>query len=103
MPTVQHIRSTKPLLGFPAILALVVIHFADALARPEHKQQQQHTPLCQDICTQTWVQCHKPLMGTLTASLLWLQVRVDLFKQVGHHYILLEDYYSCYPEIVTLS
>lgn len=83
MPTVQHIRSTKPLLGFPAILALVVIHFADALARPEHKQQQQHTPLCQDICPQTWVQCHEPLMGTLIASLPWLQVRVDLFKQVN--------------------
>lgn len=49
--TVQRIyvlpASTTSLLGFHAILALVVVRFADALTSSEGPQQ--HTPLCRDI------------------------------------------------------
>lgn len=49
------------------------------------------------------MQHSEPLIGTPTPRRAWLQLGVDLFELAGRHYILIVDYYSRFPEVVSLT
>ncbi|XP_037515008.1 uncharacterized protein K02A2.6-like [Rhipicephalus sanguineus] len=48
------------------------------------------------------VQRAEPLLPTPSVEYPWHQVGVDLFHLEGQHFLLLVDYYSRYPEVITL-
>ena len=45
----------------------------------------------------------EPLMPTELPKRLWQVVGSDLFELRGVQYLLIVDYFSCYPEVVKMS
>lgn len=54
-------------------------------------------------CASTRVQRSEPMISTLTPSRPWQRVGIDLFELKRRNYILIVDYYSRFPEVVSLS
>lgn len=54
-------------------------------------------------CAQTRVQRSEPLISTPTPSRPWQRVGADLFELEGRHYVLVVDYYSRFPEVISLT
>lgn len=54
-------------------------------------------------CAQTRVQRSEPLLGTPMPNCPWQRVGIDLFELSRRHYVLIVDYYSCFPEVVSLT
>lgn len=54
-------------------------------------------------CAQTRVQRSEPLIATPTPNRPWQRVGADLFELDGTHYIIVVDYYSRFPEVISLS
>ncbi|SCV65341.1 Integrase core domain protein [Anaplasma phagocytophilum] len=54
-------------------------------------------------CAQTRVQRSEPLLCTPTPNRPWQRVGIDLFELSGRHYVLIVDYYSRFPEVVSLT
>nr|XP_050052395.1 uncharacterized protein K02A2.6-like [Dermacentor andersoni] len=53
-------------------------------------------------CTETHVQLAELMMPFQTPSLPWEEVGVGLFHLKGQDYVLLVDYRSCFPEVISL-
>ena len=57
-----------------------------------------------DVCAQFLPQQHKePLMSTTTPTLPWHLVGSDSFEWEGRHYLVVDNYYSRFPEVRALE
>lgn len=56
-----------------------------------------------DKCAETRVVHSEPLMSTPTPDRPWQRLAIDLFQLKGRDYVLMVDYYSRFPEVVSLS
>lgn len=54
-------------------------------------------------CAETRVQRSEPMMASVTPSLPWEEVGADLFHLNGRDYILLVDYRSRFPEVISFG
>lgn len=54
-------------------------------------------------CAQTRIQRCEPLLGTPTPDRPWQRIGVDLFELQGRNYVVMVDYYSRFPEVVSLA
>ncbi|XP_037558085.1 uncharacterized protein LOC119435243 [Dermacentor silvarum] len=53
-------------------------------------------------CAETRVQCSEPMLPSATPTRPWEEVGVDLFHLNGQDYVLLVDYRSRFPEVISL-
>ncbi|XP_037573060.1 uncharacterized protein K02A2.6-like [Dermacentor silvarum] len=53
-------------------------------------------------CAETRVQCSEPMMPSTTPTRPWQEVGVDLFHLNDQDYVLLVDYGSRFPEVISL-
>ncbi|XP_049517017.1 uncharacterized protein LOC125942820 [Dermacentor silvarum] len=104
---------TVPLLGFPAIQALGVCTFVDQVSgTPQPSGDLRLDPsLFRGLqtlvsncptCAETRVQCSEPMLPSVTPTRPWEEVGVDLFHLNGQDYVLLVDYPSRFPEVISL-
>lgn len=54
-------------------------------------------------CIETRAVHSEPLITTLTSDRPWQRLGIDLFHQKGHDYIVILDYYSQFPEVLSLG
>ena len=55
------------------------------------------------VCAQYTPLRREPLMATPLPAYPWQMVGTDLFEHAGHHYLLLVDYFSRFPEMTKLN
>ncbi|XP_049515620.1 uncharacterized protein K02A2.6-like [Dermacentor silvarum] len=55
------------------------------------------------ICAETRVQRSEPLLPTVTPDRPWQHLGIDLFQLKGRDYVLIVDYYSRFPEVVSVG